>query len=89
MTNAITTTKRKLENIIAHNVQNGIEVVTFTIVCYDNNTQNSESYNFKKIDEVVELYTTSKKKGKVTCLWANIFKLNWDNQYQFERDILI
>lgn len=83
------TTKRKLENIIKNNVQNGIEVVTFTIVCYDNNTQNSESYNFKKIDEVVELYTTSKKKGKVTCLWANIFKLNWDNQYQFERDILI
>ena len=83
------TTKRKLENIIKNNVQNGIEVVTFTIVCYDNNTQNSECYNFKKIDEVVELYTTSKKKGKVTCLWANIFKLNWDNQYQFERDILI
>ena len=83
------TIKRKLENIIKNNVQNGIEVVTFTIVCYDNNTQNSESYNFKKIDEVVELYTTSKKKGKVTCLWANIFKLNWDNQYQFERDILI
>ena len=70
------TIKRKLENIIKNNVQNGIEVVTFTIVCYDNNTQNSESYNFKKIDEVVELYTTSKKKGKVTCLWVNIFKLN-------------
>ena len=38
------TTKRKVENIIK-NTQKGIEVVRFTIVCYDNNTQNSESYN--------------------------------------------
>ena len=79
--------KKKLTKI-KNNTQN-IEAVTFTIVCYDNNTQNSECHYVKKIDEVVELYTTSKKKGKVTCLWANIFKLNWDNQYQFERDILI
>lgn len=83
------TTKRKLENIIK-NTQKGIEVVRFTIVCYDNNTQQCcMQYNNLKKDEAVKLYTASKKAGKVTCLWANIFKLNWDNQYQFERDILI